>query len=61
MSTANQFEIASWLYSTVLIIFKWCNITISGPEHILMNKYIANSRHNIVRFLWDITRKKFPV
>ena len=32
-ATAQQVEIASWLYYPVLISFKWCNTTISGPEH----------------------------
>ena len=37
-ATAQHVEIASWLYLTVLISFKWYNITISGPEHKFFNK-----------------------
>ena len=32
-ATAQQVEIASWLYLPVLISFKWHNMAISGPEH----------------------------
>ena len=50
--TAQQVEIASWLYITVLESFKWCNITISIPQH----NYWTNAsiiQVTILHSLWN--------
>ena len=51
-ANAHQVEIASWLFSIVLISFKWCYIIISDPEHQLFNKYI-HIQVTILHSLWN--------
>ena len=51
-ATAQQVEIASWLYLPVLISFKWCNIIISDPyQNFRTNTSLIQG--TILQSLWN--------